>query len=98
MVSDSGDVEIQALDDLPPTVRECYRASKEQDGTHLHHCPDCLESEAENVLMDAAIHREDGNEAIALELEAEAKELRSRAAKIQADRPTEPATSGLTSS
>lgn len=33
--------------------------------------------------MDAASHREDGNKAMALDLEAEAEELRSRAAKIR---------------
>jgi hypothetical protein len=82
-VSDSGDVEIQALDDLPPTVRECFRASAEHDWAHLQQCPDCLDDEAQDVLMDAASHREDGNEAIALELEAEAETLRRRAATIR---------------
>jgi hypothetical protein len=66
--------------------RRCASATapvKEHDRAHRQQCPDCLESEAENVLMDAASHREDGNEATALELEAEAEELRSRAATIR---------------
>jgi hypothetical protein len=82
-VSDSGDVKIEALDDLPPEVRECFRASREHDQAHLQQCAHCLESEAENVLMDATSHREDGNEATAVELEAEAETLRIRAATIR---------------
>jgi hypothetical protein len=82
-VSDSGEVKIRALDDLPPMVRECYRASKEHDRAHFWKCPDCLESEAENTLLDAASHREDGNEATALELEADAENLRILAATVR---------------
>ena len=84
--SDSGEVTVLALDDLPPAARECFRASKEHDHGHFRRCSDCLESEAENVVMDAASHRQAGNEAIALELEAEAQELRSRAAEIHESR------------
>jgi hypothetical protein len=82
-VSDSGKAQILALDDLSPKARECYRASTKHDRAHVQQCADCLESEAENVLMDAASHREDGNEAIAPELEAEAETLRIRAATIR---------------
>jgi hypothetical protein len=83
MVSDSGDVKVVALDDLPPAVRECFRASREHDWDHQGACPDCLEDEAATILMDAASHREDGNEATALELEAEAEALRIEAATIR---------------
>jgi hypothetical protein len=82
--SDSGDVTILSLDDLSAAERECFRASKEHDREHFSRCPDCLESEAEKTLMDAASHREDGNEAIALQLEAEAEELKIQAARIRA--------------
>jgi hypothetical protein len=64
-------------------VRECIRASRTHDRKHQQQCPDCLESEAENILMNAASHREDGNEAIALELEAEAGEVLKRAAQLR---------------
>jgi hypothetical protein len=82
-VSDSGDVDVVTLNDLPPNVRECYRASRQRDRAHQDACPDRLESEAEATLMDVASHRKDGNEAIALELEAEADKLRSRAANFR---------------
>jgi hypothetical protein len=82
-VSDSGEVGVVTLDDLPPNVRECYWASRQHDRAHQAACPNCLESKAEATLMDAASHREDGNEAIALELEAEADRLRSRAANLR---------------
>lgn len=82
-VSHFGEIQIQALDDLPPEVRECYRASKEHDRDHQRACPSCLEDEAENVLMDAASHRQDGNEKIALELEAEAADIRLHAATLR---------------
>jgi hypothetical protein len=82
-VSDSGDVQIQTLDDLPPAVRECFRASKEHDRDHQRACPDCLDNEADNTLMDAASHRQDGNEEIALELEAEAAEIGFHAATLR---------------
>jgi len=81
--SDAGEVQIQALDDLPPEVRERLRASKEHDRDHQWACPSCLEDEAENVLMDAASHRQDGNEGIALELEVEAAEIRLHAARLR---------------
>jgi hypothetical protein len=85
-ISESGEVKIQTLDDLSPEVRECYRASRAHDMAHRRQCPDCLESEAENTLMDAASHREDGNEAIALELEVEAAETRLHAATLRKSR------------
>jgi hypothetical protein len=55
--SDSGEIKLAHLDDLPPRVRECMRASVE----HRRQCPDCLEDEAQSVQMDADSHREDGN-------------------------------------
>jgi hypothetical protein len=79
----TGESEIAALDDVPPKVRECIRASRERDRTHQSQCPDCLEDEAQAVLMDAASHREDGNETTALELEAEAGELLERVAHLR---------------
>jgi hypothetical protein len=82
-ISDSGEVQIQAPDDLPPGLRECYRASKEHDRDHQRACPDCLDDEAKSVLLDADSHRQDGNEEIALELEAEAAEIRLRAAALR---------------
>jgi hypothetical protein len=82
-VSDSGEVQVQTLDDLPPAVRRCYRASEERDRDHQRACPSCLENEADNILMDAASHRQDGNEEIALELEAEAAEIRFHAATLR---------------
>jgi hypothetical protein len=82
-VSNSGEVDVVALDDLPPNVRDCYRASRQHDRGHQNACPDCLESEADATQIDAASHRRDGNEANAMELEAEAAELRSRAANIR---------------
>jgi hypothetical protein len=82
-ISDSGEVQIQALDDLPPEVRECYRASKEHDRDHQRACSACLEDEAKSVLMDAASHRQDGNEQIALELEVDAAETRLHAATLR---------------
>jgi hypothetical protein len=85
-ISDSGEVKIQALDDLPSNVRECYRASRANDVTHRRQCPDCLESVAEHILMDAASHREDGNEATALELEVEAAQTCLRAATLRKSR------------
>jgi hypothetical protein len=79
----TGEAKIVALDDLSPEERECFRASTEHDWTHEHQCPDCLESIAGSILMDAASHRESGNEADALELEAEAAELLNEADKIR---------------
>jgi hypothetical protein len=79
----TGDVRIDPMDDVSPDVRECIRASRTRDRKHQQQCPDCLESEAENTMMDAASHREDGNEAIALELEAEAGEVLQRAAQLR---------------
>jgi hypothetical protein len=88
-VSDSGGIAILALDDLSPKARECFRASREHDHQHLWRCPECLTSEAEATRMDTASHREDGNEAIALDLDAEAEKLRSRAEMIrEQDEPT----------
>ena len=79
----TGDARIDPMDDVPPEVRECFRASRTHDRTHQRQCPDCLESEAEDILMDAGSHREDGNEAIALELEAEAGGVFKRAAQLR---------------
>jgi hypothetical protein len=79
----TGESEIEAVDDVPPKVRECIRASRKRDWAHQSQCPDCLEDEAQAVLMDAASHREDGNEATTLELEAEAAELLKRAARLR---------------
>jgi hypothetical protein len=72
------DFEFVTLDD-----DECYQASRLNDRRRWSTCPDCLECEAETTLLDAASHREDGNELIARELEAEAAQLRSRAVKIR---------------
>jgi DNA-binding helix-hairpin-helix protein with protein kinase domain len=82
-VSDDGDVSIAALDDLSPELRECFRASKQHDYQHKRQCPGCLENQAENTLFEAGLHREEGNEAAAQELENEAANLRAEAAKIR---------------
>ncbi len=76
LVSDTGDAEAVALDDLAAPVRDCFLASREHDWAHQGRCPDCLEDEAMNILMDADSHRADGNKATALELEAEAEAVR----------------------
>jgi hypothetical protein len=91
-ISDSDEVQTQTLDALPPNVRECYRASREHDLDHQRRCPDCLEDEAANVLMDAASHREDGNEVIASELESEAEQIRLRAATLRESQTIEAVT------
>ena len=70
-------------DDLSPRTRECFLASRKGDRRHKENCPDCLEDEARVTLMDAASHRLDGNEEDALVLEAEAAQLRSKAAKLR---------------
>src|SRR5262245_61660198 len=72
------------MDDLPPGVRACYRASRELDHEHKNNCPDCLDNEVECLLMDAASHREDGNAEVAESLEIEAEELRQRIAVMRA--------------
>jgi hypothetical protein len=79
----SGDVTIGTVDDLPPSARECYRASRQHDLDHRARCADCVESEVYNILMDAESHRADGNERGALVPEIEAAELEARAAKIR---------------
>ncbi len=71
------------IDDLPPNVRECRRATRENDRTHFRQCADCLDDEVRSILMDAASHRQDGNELDALALEAEAEQLRARAARLR---------------
>jgi DNA-binding helix-hairpin-helix protein with protein kinase domain len=81
----TGEVHIVALDDMSADVRECFRASRAHDREHQRRCPDCLENEARPILMDAASHREDGNEADALALEAEAAELLNRAAGLRGE-------------
>ena len=82
-ISEAGDARIVAEDDLSPAVRECFRASKTHDWEHKWQCPNCLENEADDVLMDADSHREDGNVEDAQALEAEAADLRLRAEKIR---------------
>ena len=82
-VSDSGETTIQALDDVSPEIRACVYASIKRDATHFARCPDCLDDEAMACLMDAASHRDDGNEADALALERRAEALRIRAAKLR---------------
>jgi hypothetical protein len=44
----TGETKIDAMDDLPPQVRESIRASREDDSEHLRRYPDCLESEAQS--------------------------------------------------
>jgi hypothetical protein len=46
-------------------------------------CPDCIEAAADSTLMDAESRREEGNEVIAAELEADAAGLRLKAARIR---------------
>jgi DNA-binding helix-hairpin-helix protein with protein kinase domain len=82
-ISDSGDARVEAMDDLSPAVRECFRASMTHDWEHQQQCPDCLEDEAENVLMHADSHREDGNVEDAQALELEAAVLRLRAEEFR---------------
>ena len=72
---------VTAYDDLPPNIRDCLRASREGGAVHRENCPECLDDEADNILMDAASHRMDGHEITAMELEAEAQELRRVAAQ-----------------
>jgi hypothetical protein len=60
-ITDSGEASIMAMDDLPPILRECYRASRAHVYEHQSRCPSCLENLADNILMDADSHREDGN-------------------------------------
>ncbi len=64
------------------------QAAMEAYTTHRAECPDCIEADADSMLMDAESWREEGNEATAAELEAEATELRLRAAEIRAARAT----------
>ena len=80
----TGETSINALDDLPPSVRECYRASREHDYQHQNNCPSCLESRADNSLFQAGICREEGDEATALICEADAAEDLAKAAQIRA--------------
>src|SRR4029453_11684761 len=94
----------------PPMTcpRQCERAflaSRKHDQEHMRACPDCLEDEASDTLMDAAGWREEADHApapypdgtrctpeqCAAELEAEAAELRAEAAKIRAERGRESA-------
>jgi hypothetical protein len=84
---DLGDAKIIAIDDLSASARACFRASKYGDEEFFEHrrqCPDCLEDEAESILLDAASHRDEGNEDIARTLEVDTAELRLRAAKARA--------------
>ena len=74
-------------DDMSPSLRACFR-SRAGD-KHRGSCPDCIEDEAENTLRAASdpAPYPDGTrctpEQAAVELEAEAAELRLRAAKIR---------------
>ena len=98
-VSDStGEVKILAHDDLPPEVRACMRASetwsrpgvsKEEKAwaqEHWNTCPDCMENDAADILMEAYSYWDYGDEITAGELEGEAAALRLRAAQIRAAR------------
>ena len=78
-----GVARVIALDDLSSEGRDCFRASRDKDYKHQGECPNCLENEAGNILMDVASHREDGHEAAAQELEAEVEQIRLKAAKIR---------------
>ena len=92
-------------DDMPPSVRACFLASRKHDQVHKRACPDCLEDEASSTLMDAAWWREEADhdpapypdgtrrtpEQCAAELEAEAAVLLRRAAVIRAERGRESA-------
>src|SRR5216684_5884762 len=80
-ISSSGDAQVEAMDDLTPAMRECLRASGTHDWEHKRQCPDCLESEADNVVMDADSHRADRNVEDAQALEIEAADLRLAAWK-----------------
>lgn len=96
-------------DDMPPSVRTCFRASDifsakaptaEDEAwarEHWNACPECMEDDAENTLRDAMWWRYEADEdpapypdgtyrspeQAAQEIEAEAIELRLRAAKIR---------------
>ena len=89
-VPESGDLDdakIIANDDLSVSARTCFRASKSREKAsfaHRRHCPDCLEDEAESILLDADSHRDEGNEDIATALAVDAAELRLRAANARA--------------
>jgi hypothetical protein len=76
-----------APDDLTPQERECFRAIDGGDWRHMENCPDCLEHDAQAGLMDAASHRLDGNEEDARALEAEAVQLRAKAATLRGGIP-----------
>ena len=79
------------------------RAIMDEYHEHRDTCPDCIDADADNTLMDAAWWREEADhdpapypdgtrrtpKQCAAELEAEAAELRAKAAKIRADRMTE---------
>jgi hypothetical protein len=92
-------------DDMPPSMRACFLASRKHDQEHMRACPDCLEDEASDTLMDAAWWREEADhdpapypdgtrrtpEQCAAELEAEAEQLRLKAAKLRAERGRESA-------
>jgi len=87
MKDDGSEASISALDDLPPSVRECFRASQEHDYKHQNNCADCLESRAENSLFQAGICREEGDEAPALMCESDAAKDLAKAAQIRAKTP-----------
>jgi hypothetical protein len=72
-----------AIDDLPPAVRECFRANMAHDWEHQRQCPDCLGNDADHLLMEAASHWEDGNVEDAQALELEAAVLQRRAEEFR---------------
>jgi hypothetical protein len=84
---DLGDTKIIAIDDVSVSERAGVRTSKSRDEEifkHRRHCPDCLEDEAEAVLLDAASDWDEGNEESARTLAVDAAELRLRAANARA--------------
>jgi hypothetical protein len=82
-------------DDMSPSLRACFRSRPGDE--HRQTCPDCIENDAENTLRDAMWWRYEADEdpapypdgtyrspeQAAQEIEAEAIELRLRAAKIR---------------
>jgi hypothetical protein len=91
-VPDSGDLDeakIVANDDLPVSARACFRASKlheERSFERRCQCPNCLENEAESILLDADSNRGEGNADIARKLKVDAAELRLGAARVDLPR------------
>jgi hypothetical protein len=82
-VTDTGEILLLSVDDLPETVRECIRASRIRDRQHQLQCPACLASEAENMLADADSYRDRGNTKAAWALEIQAGQLLSKAESLR---------------